>query len=114
MPLTRSVRSAVDQSEGDHRAVQLRDRDRAVECDDRRRVEPGQLVVQCDHLRPVRVRRGGGVGVDGVDRGEYLITAGSVDREALADQVVPLGDQRAVGPSHRLRHRLGVERTQRP
>jgi len=89
-------RQPPDQSEGDLRAVQLRDRDRAVECDDRRRVEPGQLVVQRDHLRPVRVRRGGGVGGDGVDRGEYLTTAGSVDREALADQVVPLGDQRAV------------------
>src|SRR2546421_10791548 len=36
----------VDQSEGDFRAVQLRDRDRAVERDDRRRVEPGQLVVE--------------------------------------------------------------------
>ena len=49
----------VDQSEGDLWAVVLRDRDRAVECDDRRWVEPGQLVVQCDHLRPVRVRSGG-------------------------------------------------------
>ena len=34
--------------------------------------------------------------MDGVDRGEYLIAAGSVDREALADQVVALGDQPAV------------------
>ena len=74
----------VDQCEGDLRAVQLGDRDRAVECNDRRRVEPGQLVVQRDDLRPVRVRRRAGVGVDGVDRGEYLVAAGSVDREALA------------------------------
>src|SRR5205814_10666694 len=68
----------------------------AVECDDWRRVEPGQLVVEREHLRPVRVRRGGGVGVHGVDRGEYLVAAGSVDRQALADQVVALVDQRAV------------------
>jgi hypothetical protein len=38
----------------------------------------------------------GAVGVDGVDRGEDLIPAGPVDREALADQSVTLGDQRAV------------------
>src|ERR1700712_5062976 len=82
-------RQWVDQREGDLRAVQLGDRDRAVECDDRRRVEPGQLVVQGDHLRPVCVQRGGGVCMDGVDRGEYLVAAGSVDSEAFADQLVP-------------------------
>src|SRR3954452_17336386 len=91
-------RQPVDRGEGDLRAVQLCDRDRAVECDDRRRVEPGQLVVQRDHLRPVRGGRGGSMGVDGVDRGEYLVTAGSVGREALADQLVPLRDQRSVPP----------------
>ena len=96
--------------QGGQAKVYLAQRDRAVEGDDRRRVEPGQLVVQCDHLRPVRVRRGGGVGVDGVDRREYLITAGSVDREALADQVVALGDQRAV-PAGTV---LLVERDQLP
>lgn len=30
-----------------------------------------------------------GVGVGGVDRGKYLVAAGSVDREARPDQVVP-------------------------
>ena len=45
----------VDEREGDFRAVQLGDRDGAVERDDRRRVEPGQLVVERDDLGPVRV-----------------------------------------------------------
>src|SRR3954449_1171557 len=89
-------RQPVDRGEGDLRAVQLRDRDRAVECDDRRRVEPGQLVVERDDLRPVRVRRRGRVRVYGVHRGQYLVAAGPVDGEALTDQVVALGDQGAV------------------
>ncbi len=103
-------RQPVDQREGDLRAVQLGDGDRAVEGDDRRRVEPGQLVVQRDHLRPVRVGRGRRVGVHGVDRGEDLVATGSVDREALADQVVALGDQGAV-PAGAV---LLVERDQLP
>jgi poly(3-hydroxybutyrate) depolymerase len=51
---------SVDECEGDPGAVQFGDRDRAVECDDRRRVELGELVVEGDDLPPVGVRRGGG------------------------------------------------------
>ena len=52
-------RQSVDQAEADLRTVQLCNCDRAVEGDDRRRVESDQLVVQRDNLRPVGVRRGG-------------------------------------------------------
>ena len=104
-------RQPVYKREGDLRAVEFRDRNGAVECDDRRGVEPGQLIVQRDHLRPVGVGRRGGVCVDGVDRAEYLVAAGSVDSEAFPDQVVALGDQRAVPAAAVLlseRHELPV------
>ena len=59
------------------RAVELGDRDRPVERDDRRWVETEQLVVEGDDLRPVGVAYVAGRGVYGVDRCEYLVPTGA-------------------------------------
>src|SRR5262249_57108240 len=71
------VRETVDGRERHPRAVELGDRDRAVEGDDRRRVEADELVVEGDDLRPIGVAYVAGGRENGVDRGEDMETTRS-------------------------------------
>ena len=76
--------------------VDLGHRDRPVERDHRARRDGQQLVVQRQDLGPVGGGRDGRVAVHGVDRGLDLVRARLAAAQALPDEGLALGDQRAV------------------
>src|SRR5581483_634259 len=76
----------VDQVERAARAVDLGDRDRAVQRDDWGGRVREQLVVEREDLGPVGVRGGRCVAVHRVDRRLDLVRAGLVPAQALPDQ----------------------------
>src|SRR5207302_424136 len=86
----------VDQRQRGCGAVDLGDRDRAVQRNDRTGGQCGELVVELQDLPPVRRGSGGGVGVHGVDRRLDLVRAGLVASEALPDEGLALGDEGAI------------------
>jgi hypothetical protein len=86
----------VDDRERRLRAFELRERNRAVERDDRVRGDSEQLVVQLEDLTPVGLRGGRGVAVHGVDGRLDLVRAGSVAAEAAPDDRLPLGDELTI------------------
>jgi hypothetical protein len=77
-------------------AVQFGHCHRPVERHHRARRDDQQLVVEAQDLVPVGRGRDGRVTVDGADRGLDLVGAGLTAAQALPDQGLALGDQRAV------------------
>ena len=101
----------LEHREAGQRAVGHPDRDRAVDLDHRRRVEPGERTVQQRDLRPVGLRDGGRLRVQRGDRGLQLVRAGFAAGQRAVEYARPLGDQGAVPPGPVLlgeRHRPSV------
>ena len=74
------------------RAAHLGDRDRAVERDDRRGLQPLERGVEQIDLRPVGVLGRCGARMQRGDRGLHLIGAGAAVAHRLVDQRQALGD----------------------
>jgi hypothetical protein len=92
----RGARQAVHDGERGAGTVDLGQRDGAVERRYRARGHDEQLVVQDQDLVPVGGRRRGRVTVHGIDGGLDLVRAWPAAPQALADQGLALGDERAV------------------
>ena len=86
----------VDEGQRRRGAVDLGDRDGAVERHDRGRLQGQQVVVERDDLPPVGRLGGRGIAVDCVDRGLELVGAGLVAAQAAAKDRLPLLDEGAV------------------
>jgi len=87
---------AVHDGERGGRAFDLGHRDRPVQRGHRARRDGQQLVVQAQDLVPAGGGRDRGVAVHGADRGLDLVRAGPAAPQALPDDGLALGDQRAV------------------
>ncbi len=82
----------VDGAQASGRTVYLGQGDGAVEGDDGGGDLNEQLVVELQDLGPVRLRRSGGAGVHGIDRGLDLIRPWLVATKAGGDHRVAAGD----------------------
>lgn len=82
--------------ESDLRPVNHRDRDRAIEGNHGRSIEPVELRIEAGHLGRLRVIRALGLGVYRRDRRLDLVSTGTAQPQRPLEQPLPLVDQASI------------------